>query len=340
MRKLIIALAIAFIFGFFVPPVFAAPPALDIRIEQPKSPTNINNLKVNFVALDRLGRDITVQCYKKGPSDGGFTQFGATITLSAGGNTANCEPNTVLASDGTYEFYAFATAGSDTDFSPTVTVDYNTSGPGTPTNYSKDHPTSCTYVIKFRTADDAGKTVRADLYRSDATSFTADVAHRVDQRFIGSNTNVEITNTVPDCAKTYYYAVRAFDSAGNGSGIVGDSVVTVTTTSSTTTTTTTSTTTGATGTNQGAVQTGNTGGNVLGTETGSGSDTGAESDGSVLGEEATPSPEIAETTAAGVATPSTSPFNAKNITIGGALLGGILLLAWLLRKRKPRTPSL
>lgn len=339
MRKLFTALTIAIAFGLFVPRVFAAPPTLDIRIEQPKSPTNVNNLKVNFVALDRLGRSITVQCYKKGPSDGAFAQFGPTITLSAGGNTANCEPNTVLSSDGTYEFYAYATAGSDTDTSPTVTVDYNTSGPGTPTNYSKDHPTSCTYKITFRTADDAGKTVRADLYRSDATSFTADVAHRVDQRFIGSNTDVEILNTVPDCAKTYYYAVRAFDSASNGSGIVGDSVVTVTTTSSTTTTTT-STTTGATGTNQGAVQTGNTGGNVLGTETGTDTGTGEETDGSVLGEEATPSPEIVETTAAGEAQTSSSPLTTKNIVIGGAILGGILLVAWLLRKRKPQITNL
>lgn len=334
-----------FAFGIFVPNVFAATPVLDIRIEQPKSPTNINNLKVNFVALDRLGgstgRTINVQCFKKGPIDADFAPFGPTITLSAGGNTANCEPNTVLNTNGTYQFYAKATAGSDEDTSPTVTVDYNTSGPGTPTNYSKDHPTSCTYVIKFRTADDAGKTVRADLYRSDATSFTADVAHRVDQRFIGSNTDVEISNTVPDCSKPYYYAVRAFDSAGNGSGIVGDSVVTVITTTSTTTTTTTSTTTtGSTGGTQGAVQGDTTAGNVLGTEDDTTTATDGTAPGDVLGEEATPSPEIVETTAAGQKGANTSPRNTQNIVIGGAILGGILLLTWVLRNKKGRPPQL
>lgn len=319
--------------------VFAASPSLDIRIEQPKSPTNVNNLKVNFVALDRLGRSITVDCFKKGPTDGGFSQFGSTITLASGGNQSNCEPSTVLSQEGTYAFYAVATAGSDTDTSPTVSVDYKTSGPGTPTNYSKENPSSCTYKIKFRTADDGGKTIRVDLYRSDSTSFTADEAHRVELRFIGSNTDGEILNTVPDCAKTYYYVLRAFDSANNGSGVVGDSIVNVNTTTTTTTTTTntTTTTTGSTtNTSGGAIASGTTGGNVLGGETGTKTEEGTPTEtgapGSVLGE-STPSAETV------TPTPESTGTNAGKLAPWLLIPGiGILVLAWTLRKKKPTSP--
>ena len=49
----------------------------------------------------------------------------------------------------------------------------------------------------------------------------------------GSFTDVN----VPDCNKTYYYAIRAFDEANNGSGLAGDSNTIVTTVTTTTTTT-------------------------------------------------------------------------------------------------------
>ncbi len=314
--------------------VFAASANVDIRIQQPKSPTNTNSLKVNFVSLDRMGRSITVQCFKKGPTDGSFVQFGSDITLAAGGSTNYCEPSTILSPEGTYQFYAVATAGSDSATSTTVTVDYNTTGPGTPTNYSKDLPSSCTYKIKVHTASDAGETVRVDLYRSDVTSFTADVAHRVDQRFVGSNTDVEILNTVPDCAKTYYYAVRAFDSAANGSGIVGDSVTTITTTSTGTTTTTTTTNgaaSGATGSTnsaqgQGAVA-GGTNGNVLGTSPETPTPETTPEPGSVKGE---------STTAEKInVTDDTGFLDTVKVPLFVALgLGAILVIAWLLKNRK------
>lgn len=194
--------------------------ATSVRLEQPKSPTNQNNFTLTFVALDTQGNAITAKCFKQGPSDAGFVQFGSDITLSSGGNTDNCQiDSSILSTNGTYTFKVQAN-GMDSN---TVTVDYNTSGPGTPTNYSKDHPTSCQYKISFRTADDGGKTVKVEVYRSINTSFNADSGTRVQSIGIGSNTDGSFTDNVPDCNQTYYYAVRAFDSAGNGSGLVGDS---------------------------------------------------------------------------------------------------------------------
>ena len=315
----------------FAAQVYAAP-ALSVRIMQPKSPTNQSSLKLTVVTLDRLGRAVTVKCFKKGPADAGFTQFGADLVLAAGGNSVNCETSSsVLTTNGTYQFFATATADPDTETSPTITVDYNTSGPGTPTNYSKEQPSSCTYKIKVKTADDAGKTVRVDLYRSDTTSFSADVAHRVDQRFVGSNTDVEILNTVGDCSKTYYFVLRAFDSAENGSGTVGDSIVTVITT--TVVTTTTTSTTGTSASPQSAIPVTGTAGNVLGEQTeGQAAEGTTEAQGSTLGE-ATPSAE--EQVYTGQKSGLAALLTVKNLLLAAGVVIVILIFTWLLRKKEP-----
>lgn len=209
---------------------------VDVRVEQPKSPTNQNSFPLNFVVLDTLGRPVSVKCFKKGPSDGGFVQFGSTINLAPGGNSGNCNvDSSVLSANGTYEFKIEVTAGGDTD-AETTSVNYNTSGPGDPRDYQKNKTNSCEYTIHFKTADDSGKTVKVEVYRSENISFNTDSGTRVGTVFAGSDEIKDFPNTIPDCNKTYYYAVRAFDSSSNGSGVVGDSVTTTTVTYPTTTT--------------------------------------------------------------------------------------------------------
>lgn len=226
-KKVLLILTLLFLFGVKPAQAFTS---LSVRIAQPKSPTNTNTFDINFVTLDVLGRDITVKCFKKGPSDGSFNQFGSDIAITAGGNTSNCHVDSGLmnTSESTYQFYVEAYAGSDTAISATDTVDYKTSGPGTPSNYIKDHVSSCQYKISFKTADD-GKTSKVEVYRSTNTSFNLDSGTRVGTVSIGPNSDGSFTDTVPDCGATYYYVIRAFDSAGNGSGTVGDSLTSTST---------------------------------------------------------------------------------------------------------------
>jgi len=182
-----------------------------------------------------LGQAITVKCYKNG------VQLGNDISLIAGGNNGSCQvDSSVISANGTYNFQVKASTASDTADSEIVTVDYNTEGPGTPTSYSKEHPSSCQYKIKFKTADDSGKTAKVEIYRSMNTSFGLDPSTRIASIAIGSNTDSSYTDNVPsDCDKEWYYAVRAFDVYGNGSGWVGDSAITVTTITTSTTASTT-----------------------------------------------------------------------------------------------------
>jgi len=244
MRKFIFStlIAIGMCVCIQATPVYAVGiSSLSIRLEEPKTPTNQNSFGIVFVALDLKNRPVTATCTKWGPSDAGYVAFGAAQSLSNGGNTGTClVDTTILSVAGTYKFQTTATADSETQYSNEVTVAYNTEGPGDPRDYSKSKPSACEYKIHFKTADDSGKTVKVEIYRSENTSFSADAGTRVTTVNVGSNTERDETIS-GTCDKTYYFAVRAFDSAGNGSNAVGDSEthVTITLRSSTTTTTTT-----------------------------------------------------------------------------------------------------
>lgn len=249
--------------GFFAVFLFTGTSfaATSVRLQQPGSPTNQNTFNITFVALDTENSAVSVQCFKKGPSDGSFVAFGSAISLSAGGNTDVCQVNSgIVNTNGTYQFQVTA-AGSGSVTSNTVSVDYNNSTPGTPVSFSKNNLDGCNYKISFRTAPDSGKTVKVVLYRSPNSNFDVNSGSQVDSVNIGSDTDGSFNNNVPDCTKTYYFAIRAFDAYGNGSGVVGDSSTV------TTTTTTTVTTTAPAG--QGAIPVGGAGGGqVLGESTG------------------------------------------------------------------------
>lgn len=213
-----------------------------IRISIPNDKINTNNFKIAYAAMDSEGRALTIRCYKKGPSDGGFVMFGSAQAIKPGGNSGFCnvDSSVVGESGKDYQFQASVQpAGGAEIFSQVVGTTFNNQTPGTPVNYSKELA-GCTYKIRFRTANDNGKTKKVEIYRSENTSFNVDGGTRVGEVSANSNEDKQFENT-PDCGKKYYYVVRAFDEFGNGSGVTGDSEVTVTTSTTTSTTTTTGT---------------------------------------------------------------------------------------------------
>jgi len=220
--------------------------ALKVTLESPKSPTNQNTFNLSFSALDTNDSPITIKCFKKSPSESDFSQFDADKALSAGGNSGYCEVNSSIVNDpGSYSFFVSAVTSAENMDSQVVVVDYNTSGPGTPNSYSKEKINNCDYRIKFRTADDGGKTIKVDLFRSDTKTIGIDAGGRVATLMIGSNLDGQIVNSVPDCQKEYFYVIRAVDSSDNVSGVVGDGYTKIITETITTATTDTTTTPGA-----------------------------------------------------------------------------------------------
>jgi hypothetical protein len=316
MRNVIKTIALTGVSLLFAGQVFAG--SLTAQIEQPKSPMGSNgSVDINIVTLDIQGRAVTVQCYKKSPSDGGFSTLGSSITLNpnGGNNTANCPASSIFSGDGVYQFYASVVAGSDSVTTNTVSVDYETSGPGTPTNYSKNESGSCTFQLSFHTANDSGKTSKVNVYRGDSPTFTLNGGSLIGTVNIGSNLDGSFTNTPPDCAHTYYYELRAFDSYGNASGVVGDSIVL--TTGATGATGTTSTT----GASSGAL----------------GSAIPAGSNGNVLGEATGPTGLVTSTPTATPTIPYTPPSpksSSKKTIVIVAIALLLLVIAWAMRKKE------
>lgn len=313
-----------FVFGmFFTGQVQAA--NLSLLINDPKTPTNNRDFSISFQVLDQLNRSVTAKCFKQGPADGGYTQFGSDIAITSGGNAGSCASNNSFMNDnGTYNFKVEVVAGADTA-SDTTSVTYNTSGPGDVRDYNKTHTNSCEYTIHFKTAADSGKTTKVEIYRSENTSFSADSDTRVGTVNVGSDEAKDFTNTPPDCNKTYYYATRAFDSSGNGSAVVGDNV----------TVNTVINPTGTTGT-VGAIPVSANAGNVLGKSTGSAGVDNASSEGETLGATTSADTKTNETAPATTVSIDSASSNVRWLMIiGGILLLGVILYAF--RKKSQNT---
>lgn len=294
--------------------------AVSIRVEQPKTPTNQSSFPINFVALDTNGGPITVTCYKKGPSDGALVQFGSPIVLSAGGNTGNCNVDgSILNENGGYLFEVRTDSGALDN----ATVTYNTSGPGDVRDYSKNHTNSCEYTIHFKSAADSGKTVKVEVYRSESVPFNADSGSRIQTVPVGSDETRDVTNTPPDCSKTYYYAVRAFDSSGNGSALIGDDVNTTTVINPTG-----SPAQGA------AIPVSSTNGNVLGVSNGTTGASGATGQSGQVEGLSTPSAETVNLPAEAKPYYLAHPKRTMLIVGGILIFGAILYAFWSRRKNQ------
>lgn len=299
-----------------------------VRLSQPKSPTNQTNFNLTFTALDLSGRAVMVRCLKQGPSDAGFTQFGSDQNFANGGNSGTCTVNGIFGAAGTYNFKAEARAGDGTGDNfddETISVIYDNSGPGDVKDYNKTK-SACEYSIHFKTADDGGATVKVEVYRSDVVPFNADSGSRIQSIAIGSNTEKNTTDTPPDCSKSYYYAIRAFDSAGNGSALVGDNVSTITVINPTLGV--------QPADRQGAIPVsgGSEGGSVLGEETLPVGATGAN--GEALGE-TSPSAELVNLEKQ----MDDKTQMARNLVTGGAILLIGALAYVFFKKRQNQTPT-
>jgi uncharacterized repeat protein (TIGR01451 family) len=220
-RALVPVIALMMLGGTFFP-LTADAASLSVKIETPEAVTDTADIKIGFVTLDVLGRSLSVECYK----DSDVAPV-ATYNLASafGGNSGDCQVDgSVMPTDGSYEFYVKAIAsgeGSETVLSNHVTVTLASETPGTPTNYERDDA-SCQNVITFTTADDGGKTVKVELYRSFSTTFVVDAGTFVTELAIGSNQAGNFSVPAPGCSNDAYYAIRAVAGNGNGSGFVGD----------------------------------------------------------------------------------------------------------------------
>ncbi|NTW45476.1 MAG: hypothetical protein HGB18_00280 [Candidatus Moranbacteria bacterium] len=197
-------------------------PDLYIRAESPESAAN-GSFLMDYVTLDTDKQGgIDVSCQVKKPGASGFATFQtAVIDNEQGGNSGQCEVGpSELADDGTYVFRVKAESGSEEALSAEYSVAYDSTLPGRPKSIDKSYVSSCINRVKLRTADD-GQTTRVEVYRSTSEDFMADASTLVHTAVVGPNATYEYDDARPSaiCGNRTYYAVRAFDDAGNASPV-------------------------------------------------------------------------------------------------------------------------
>jgi hypothetical protein len=110
-----------------------------------------------------------------------------------------------------------------------TTTTYDISGPSPVSNYYKDHSAPDFYKLHWKNPAD-GDFAKVIIYRGETADFSADGSHSIATVAGGANSDMTYDDHTPDGNKTYYYALRALDRAGNSSSLVGDVGTTTTTT--------------------------------------------------------------------------------------------------------------
>ncbi|HAI63239.1 TPA: hypothetical protein DCL89_03335 [candidate division WWE3 bacterium] len=229
-KKAILALPI-FLLGVFAfsGKVYAETPDpyLLVRLENPASNYN-EPFQLTFVAMDTLGgRALTAKCYLDGP-DSSAHEF-STISINPGGDTKVCDvTDGALGDAGAYKFWVTLSAeeGTGPVTSEEVTTTYDNDGPDKPKYIEVDRKSDCKYEITIKTAND-DQTYYVEVYMSDDKEFTANNNSRIRTFDMGPDEKKTFTEEVAgaQCAHRQYFAVRAFDSAGNGSDVEAEELV-------------------------------------------------------------------------------------------------------------------
>ena len=258
-----------------------------------------NNFKLSCTASGSSAQFI----YRK--EGGSWTNLGSAVDLT----TSQCQVQATSTQINEQTRYYFKVNVDGTDSAETTTF-YDISGPSGASNYYKEQVGTGFYKLHWKNPSDSDFS-KVIIYRGETADFPADASHQIAQVSGGAGSDMTYDEHQPDANKTYYYAIRALDAAGNSSSLVGDAGVTYTTTTTT----------------QGAA--GGTGGQVTTLP--------SDGQGSVLGEEVTPTPEPeAAATEAASALEQTGILKwiltHKKISLGVVL--GLFILWSLVRSRQ------
>jgi len=193
-------------------PVFASV----LSIQSLPGYINTNNFKLSCTSD---GGSVQFEVSKNG---GAFTAFGPAIDTDADPCIVQVDSSVVNEQTS----YTFRAGGKETS------TFYDTSGPSPVSGYYKERISDGAYKLHWRNPGDTDFD-KVVIYRGDTVDFSADSGHEIARVSGGSNSDMTYEDHfAPDSGRTYFYAIRALDHAGNSSSLAGDGGTTVTTVSS------------------------------------------------------------------------------------------------------------
>ena len=222
-KKLFRSFLIAIGLLIFTAGVVRAADSLIIKIGKLPEYINYDPFKIYYTALQIEGQPVEVKAFMNKDGQSKF-EFGTSNQTSG----SFLVDGNLLSGDGKYYFLVKATSDGVTVQSDEEIVTIDRQAPGPVSDYRKEKINSLKYKICWKNPnEDDFKEVL--IYRSDKTEFDANSSTLITRVSGAKNEEKCWENDVPD-DKNYYYVTRVIDQAGNISGVVGDSEVTVTTT--------------------------------------------------------------------------------------------------------------
>jgi hypothetical protein len=183
---------------------------------------NTDTFKLSYTALQVNDQLVNAQFWYMKDGDV-WRHLGSAVT----GTTGSVETNgSYTGSDAKYFFKVEVTSDGETVIDETSTT-IDRSGPGAPSEYSKERINPTTYKISWKTPGDNDFSYVA-IYRSTEQNFTADNGSLIAKISGSKDTKMSSNDGAVIDGKDYFYALRAVDKAGNASGVVGDGGITTT----------------------------------------------------------------------------------------------------------------
>jgi len=214
MKKLIKYIFGVISFGFvFATPAGAVDPMVFIQ-DLPEY-MNVQDFKIHYTAVSDDGAvGPSAKFFVKKDGEAVFTEFASTT----GYNGEAVVSGTQVNEQKKYFFRVEINGGAASDETSTI---YDTSGPSPVSEYVKEKIAPGHYRLRWKNPGDSDFS-RVFIYRSENSHFTADGSTKVGEHGGAPDSLQTWDNSGLDPNKTYYYAVRAVDKAGNPSGVVAD----------------------------------------------------------------------------------------------------------------------
>jgi hypothetical protein len=150
---------------------------------------------------------------------GAFSAFGPSIDTDT--NPCIVQVDSSVVNEQTD--YTFRVGGK------TTSTFYDASGPSPVSGYYKERISDGAYKLHWRNPSDTDFD-KVVIYRGDTVDFSADSGHEIAR--VNGSPNSDMTyedHFAPDSSRNYFYAIRALDHAGNSSSLAGDGSTTETT---------------------------------------------------------------------------------------------------------------
>lgn len=197
-------------------------------ISQLPATMNTHNFNVQYTVLSTETDSFTAQLKVLAPGSEGYLPCGSTQDTDVDANDFNGGNGTLnvaacVPTDGNYSFEVVitrdGTGGSDQQTVGPTSTRVDTTAPGAPIYHGKVQSGN-TYTLSFTAPSDSDVS-NVQIFVSTSKTYTAGPSTFVGKVGVTPNGNYTFAYTAPNSTPRYF-ALQAFDVAGNGSTIVGD----------------------------------------------------------------------------------------------------------------------